>query len=244
MSVRGMCGGSSLGPGGVQCVKLRVSWVAEAACFGTRAPRQLVCGVHRLRWPAPHAMLKLGVLTTGARRGCLFSLLPQQYQKLLDDVNPYSRTRWVFMVVTLLGYLVRTYLIQVGACAPRPPARAASGTPRRHCIGAQRLRHASTVAVAPGVAEVPLRQEALARATTAARWLAGRRHAARAHSPQLRCRLASASGHVLFDGGVQGWYIVTYALGIYLLNLLIAFLTPKIDPAIAQFEDGAPDWPT
>ncbi|CAK9291109.1 unnamed protein product [Gordionus sp. m RMFG-2023] len=29
----------------------------------------------------------------------------------------------------------------------------------------------------------------------------------------------------------SGWYIVTYALGIYLLNLLIAFLSPKIDPS-------------
>ncbi|XP_046809384.1 protein RER1-like [Lucilia cuprina] len=28
----------------------------------------------------------------------------------------------------------------------------------------------------------------------------------------------------------QGWYIVCYALGIYHLNLFIAFLTPKIDP--------------
>lgn len=31
---------------------------------------------------------------------------------------------------------------------------------------------------------------------------------------------------------MQGWYIVTYALGIYHLNLFIAFLTPKIDPAM------------
>lgn len=85
--------------------------------------------------------------SAGLSAGPSLSLrITSQYQKLLDDVNPYSRTRWVFMVVTLLGYLVRTYLI-------------------------------------------------------------------------------------------QGWYIVTYALGIYLLNLLIAFLTPKIDPAIAQFED-------
>lgn len=30
----------------------------------------------------------------------------------------------------------------------------------------------------------------------------------------------------------QGWYIVTYALGIYHLNLFIAFLTPKMDPAL------------
>ncbi|KRY20350.1 Protein RER1 [Trichinella patagoniensis] len=35
---------------------------------------------------------------------------------------------------------------------------------------------------------------------------------------------------------VQGYYIVTYALGIYYLNLLIAFLSPKIDPAFAAEE--------
>ncbi|XP_012943094.1 protein RER1 [Aplysia californica] len=38
---------------------------------------------------------------------------------------------------------------------------------------------------------------------------------------------------------LQGWYIVTYALGIYLLNLFIAFLTPKIDPA--GFDDSDAD---
>ncbi|TPX37208.1 hypothetical protein SmJEL517_g00834 [Synchytrium microbalum] len=31
---------------------------------------------------------------------------------------------------------------------------------------------------------------------------------------------------------IQGWYIVTYALGIYLLNLFLAFLQPKFDPAM------------
>jgi len=45
----------------------------------------------------------------------------------------------------------------------------------------------------------------------------------------------------------QGWYIVTYALAIYHLNLLLAFLTPKIDPAMADMdaedEDG-PELPT
>jgi len=45
----------------------------------------------------------------------------------------------------------------------------------------------------------------------------------------------------------QGWYIVTYALAIYHLNLLLAFLTPKIDPAMtdldAEDEDG-PELPT
>ncbi|KAJ8696938.1 hypothetical protein PTI98_006760 [Pleurotus ostreatus] len=30
----------------------------------------------------------------------------------------------------------------------------------------------------------------------------------------------------------QGWYIVCYALAIYLLNLLLAFLQPKFDPSL------------
>nr|CAG4638799.1 EOG090X0FVI [Cyclestheria hislopi] len=44
----------------------------------------------------------------------------------------------------------------------------------------------------------------------------------------------------------RGWYIVTYALGIYHLNLFIAFLTPKIDPAMSNFEesDDGPNLPT
>jgi len=45
----------------------------------------------------------------------------------------------------------------------------------------------------------------------------------------------------------QGWYIVTYALAIYHLNLLLAFLTPKIDPAMMEMEedeDGPSGLPT
>ncbi|XP_056647788.1 protein RER1 isoform X2 [Diorhabda carinulata] len=43
----------------------------------------------------------------------------------------------------------------------------------------------------------------------------------------------------------QGWYIVTYALGIYHLNLFIAFLTPKIDPAMDfDADEGGPELPT
>ncbi|XP_063695926.1 protein RER1 [Culicoides brevitarsis] len=42
----------------------------------------------------------------------------------------------------------------------------------------------------------------------------------------------------------QGWYIVTYALGIYHLNLFIAFLTPKIDPALDLDDDMGPELPT
>ncbi|ODV77783.1 retrieval of early ER protein Rer1 [Suhomyces tanzawaensis NRRL Y-17324] len=45
----------------------------------------------------------------------------------------------------------------------------------------------------------------------------------------------------------QGWYIICYALGIYLLNLLLAFLTPKFDPSLEQemknelIEEGVQD---
>ncbi|BFZ23064.1 hypothetical protein BsWGS_26103 [Bradybaena similaris] len=43
---------------------------------------------------------------------------------------------------------------------------------------------------------------------------------------------------------LQGWYIVTYALGIYLLNLFIAFLTPKIDPAGIEDSGDPEDGPS
>ncbi|ESN96199.1 hypothetical protein HELRODRAFT_67857, partial [Helobdella robusta] len=43
---------------------------------------------------------------------------------------------------------------------------------------------------------------------------------------------------------LEGWYIVTYALGIYLLNIFIAFLTPKIDPAQNFGADGNCELPT
>jgi len=40
----------------------------------------------------------------------------------------------------------------------------------------------------------------------------------------------------------QGWYIIAYALGIYHLNLFIAFLTPKIDPALVDYEGKFKDF--
>jgi len=44
---------------------------------------------------------------------------------------------------------------------------------------------------------------------------------------------------------LQGWYIITYALGIYYLNLFIAFLTPKIDPMMSDdLDDEGPSLPT
>lgn len=45
----------------------------------------------------------------------------------------------------------------------------------------------------------------------------------------------------------QGWYIICYTLGIYLLNLLLAFLSPKFDPSLESelrselIEEGVQD---
>ena len=36
---------------------------------------------------------------------------------------------------------------------------------------------------------------------------------------------------------LQGWYIVSYALAIYLLNLFIAFISPKFDPMMEEEEE-------
>jgi len=45
----------------------------------------------------------------------------------------------------------------------------------------------------------------------------------------------------------QGWYIIAYTLGIYLLNLFLAFISPKFDPSLEQdegMEDGTSGLPT
>ncbi|XP_058227920.1 protein RER1A-like [Rhododendron vialii] len=42
---------------------------------------------------------------------------------------------------------------------------------------------------------------------------------------------------------VEGFYIVSYALGIYVLNLLIAFLSPQVDPEFHDLSDD-PSLPT
>lgn len=41
---------------------------------------------------------------------------------------------------------------------------------------------------------------------------------------------------------VQGFYIVTYCLGIYLVNFLIGFLSPLVDPEMEN--SGDPSLPT
>ncbi|KAI5794327.1 retrieval of early ER protein Rer1 [Peziza echinospora] len=44
---------------------------------------------------------------------------------------------------------------------------------------------------------------------------------------------------IVYSGG---WYIICYSLGIYLLNLFLAFLQPKFDPSLEQeeLEEGGP----
>ncbi|XP_072977929.1 protein RER1B-like [Typha angustifolia] len=54
--------------------------------------------------------------------------------------------------------------------------------------------------------------------------------------------LVVAAIYVLRVYFVQGFYIVTYGLGIYLLNLLIGFLSPMVDPEL-EVTDG-PALPT
>ncbi|KAM2428514.1 hypothetical protein ACFX1W_016238 [Malus domestica] len=49
--------------------------------------------------------------------------------------------------------------------------------------------------------------------------------------------LAVAVVYVLRVYYIQGFYIVSYGLGIYILNLLIGFLSPKVDPELEA--DGA-----
>ncbi|XP_068642974.1 protein RER1B-like [Aristolochia californica] len=50
--------------------------------------------------------------------------------------------------------------------------------------------------------------------------------------------LAVASIYVLRVYYIQGFYIISYGLGIYILNLLIGFLSPKVDPEM-EVMDGA-----
>jgi len=67
-------------------------------------------------------------------------------------------------------------------------------------------------------------------------------------TPYTRARWAVAIVLLIIFGlrilTKQGWYIVAYALGIYHLNLFIAFLTPKIDPAMDFDDDVGPELPT
>jgi hypothetical protein len=55
--------------------------------------------------------------------------------------------------------------------------------------------------------------------------------------------LVAAAVYALRVYYVRGFYVVTYGLGIYLLNLLIGFLSPMVDPELEALEAG-PGLPT
>ncbi|CAN6162772.1 unnamed protein product [Urochloa humidicola] len=55
--------------------------------------------------------------------------------------------------------------------------------------------------------------------------------------------LVAAAVYALRVYFVQGFYVVTYGLGIYLLNLLIGFLSPMVDPELEALDAG-PGLPT
>uniref|UniRef100_A0A5B7B1J4 Protein RER1 n=1 Tax=Davidia involucrata TaxID=16924 RepID=A0A5B7B1J4_DAVIN len=55
--------------------------------------------------------------------------------------------------------------------------------------------------------------------------------------------LAIAITYIIRVYFVQGFYIVSYGLGIYILNLLIGFLSPQVDPEIQNLSEG-PTLPT
>ena len=60
-------------------------------------------------------------------------------------------------------------------------------------------------------------------------------------SPQLTLRWSIFAGvtllYLIRIFSISGWYIVTYALGIYLLNQLIGFLSPQFDPEMTGEDD-------
>ena len=51
--------------------------------------------------------------------------------------------------------------------------------------------------------------------------------------------LAIAAIYVLRVYYAKGFYIVSYGLGIYILNLLIGFLSPKVDPELEVLDGFA-----
>lgn len=69
-------------------------------------------------------------------------------------------------------------------------------------------------------------------------------------TPWITARWGASAGllflYILRVAIWGGWYIVSYALGIYLLNLLIGFLSPKIDPEFDadSGDSDAPSLPT
>ncbi|GKU99192.1 hypothetical protein SLE2022_360900 [Rubroshorea leprosula] len=51
--------------------------------------------------------------------------------------------------------------------------------------------------------------------------------------------LAVAAIYILRVYYVQGFYVVSYGVGIYILNLLIGFMSPKVDPELQHLDSGS-----
>ncbi|KAJ3386782.1 hypothetical protein HDU84_001284 [Entophlyctis sp. JEL0112] len=64
-------------------------------------------------------------------------------------------------------------------------------------------------------------------------------------TPHWQMRWATTAGILLIYFVrvflLSAYYIVTYSLGIYLLNLFLGFLQPKFDPAVESMEEGSDD---
>ena len=143
------------------------------------------------------------------------------------------------LLVCLVAYLGRTYLLQA---SPRPPPR-----PPPALDGLAELP--KDVGDNPGSNWVPgssFSVSVFVHRTPRLPAYTTRTHSTNlaVHAAILSCVLLAVCVDTNLTNlafcflWLQGWYIVTYALGIYLLNLLIAFLSPKIDPALAELEDG------
>lgn len=48
--------------------------------------------------------------------------------------------------------------------------------------------------------------------------------------------LAAAAVYVLRVYYIRGFYVISYGLGIYIVNLLIGFMSPKVDPELEASE--------
>ncbi|EYU45180.1 hypothetical protein ABFS82_03G061000 [Erythranthe guttata] len=51
--------------------------------------------------------------------------------------------------------------------------------------------------------------------------------------------LAAAAVYVLRVYYLHGFFVISYGLGIYILNLLIGFMSPKVDPELEVLDGGA-----
>ncbi|KAI6699287.1 hypothetical protein NL676_013611 [Syzygium grande] len=89
----------------------------------------------------------------------------------------------------------------------------------------------------------------LRRVAVGVRRLAAIQHLLDKSVPQVSRRwiatLAVGCAFLLRVDFVQGFYIVTYALGIYMLDLLVGFLSPQVHPELQDLADGGgPSLPT